>query len=472
MLFPTPLFTCFLVIFLALWWGWGVRGSLRRRWVVLTLGSFVFYSAAFVMGPLILLVMGTLTYCAEQDLNRWYRTFRRGRGWFWVGVLLTPLLLTKYTAPWLMQWNEWAVEWGWPLWKVPDWVYPVGLSFITFHALTRVIQVWHERVEPAPWWAVMAQVSAFPALLAGPVSKATQWISDPTLSFQKAPWFEGLMRMGMGMTFKWVFATQAEKWVQHWKMQEQPGILETWWALVAYGLQLFFDFAGYSLMALAVAGWLGYRLPENFLSPYASSSLQEFWRNWHRSLSHFFRDHLYIDALGGSRRGKYMGWLALTVTMVISGVWHGVGWMFIIWGFWHAGGLILDRLWSESKWSDVGRQAFMWVWVFWGWVWFQSTDMQEAQRWWVHGWSGEWGVLPDGNALIWMSLMLGVVALEKEYAPRLWAWAAQRDGDWSVLSRPIQIQWTCQMVLLTAVWAWWLMVLGPVGVPPFIYAGF
>ncbi len=127
-----------------------------------------------------------------------------------------------------------------------------------------------------------------------------------------------------------------------------PGIGEAWIGAFAYSLQIFFDFSGYSDMAIGLARSFGYHLPINFNAPYRSVSIVDFWRRWHISLSQFLRDHLYIP-LGGNRHGKLRRYLNLMVTMLLGGLWHGAGWTFVVWGGLHGLVLAAAHLWEEGK---------------------------------------------------------------------------------------------------------------------------
>jgi alginate O-acetyltransferase complex protein AlgI len=165
-----------------------------------------------------------------------------------------------------------------------------------------------------------------------------------------------------------------------------------WAALLAYTMQLYFDFAGYSNMAIGLGMMLGFSFPQNFDSPYQATSIQSFWRRWHMTLSSFLRDYLYIP-LGGNRFGKFISYRNLIVVMFLGGFWHGAGWTFILWGLLHGCLLVLNGLYRDHIGIAVPKPiaiAFTFLCVMLGWVLFRSTDVNMAMIWYraILGWNG------------------------------------------------------------------------------------
>jgi alginate O-acetyltransferase complex protein AlgI len=185
-----------------------------------------------------------------------------------------------------------------------------------------------------------------------------------------------------------------------------PSAADAWIAALAYTLQLFFDFAGYSAMAIGLALMMGFHFPENFAAPYLAGSIQEFWQRWHMTLSRFLRDYLYVP-LGGNRRGAARTYLNLMVTMVIGGFWHGANWTFLAWGFWHGAALALHRLWRGMGGGALPYALGLpitFLCVMLGWVVFRAHDLDEALRLYTamagpHGWGLSdalaWQILPE-----------------------------------------------------------------------------
>ena len=195
-----------------------------------------------------------------------------------------------------------------------------------------------------------------------------------------------------------------------------PSGAKAWAGALAYTLQLFFDFAGYSAMAIGLAMMIGFHFPENFADPYLAGSIQEFWQRWHMTLSRFLRDYLYIS-LGGIRGGAVRTYLKLMATMVIGGFWHGESWTFIVSGCWHGGLLALHRFWRASGAGPLPYALGLpvtFLCVVLGWVVFRAHDIQEALRIYAalagqNGWSMTdalaWQILPEQY---WV-LILGLV---------------------------------------------------------------
>lgn len=169
-----------------------------------------------------------------------------------------------------------------------------------------------------------------------------------------------------------------------------------WAALIAYTVQLYFDFAGYSNMAIGLGLMLGFSFPQNFDSPYQATSIQSFWRRWHMTLSSFLRDYLYIP-LGGSRYGKLFSYRNLLVVMLLGGFWHGAGWTFILWGLMHGSLLVCNGIYRDYIKISIPKtvgMAFTFFFVMMGWLLFRSTDLAMAQNWYAAIF-GFHGVEPD-----------------------------------------------------------------------------
>ncbi|MEN9437432.1 MAG: hypothetical protein RIR09_2087, partial [Pseudomonadota bacterium] len=160
-----------------------------------------------------------------------------------------------------------------------------------------------------------------------------------------------------------------------------PTLADAWLGATAYTIQLFFDFSGYTDMAIGLALMIGFVFPENFNDPYVSRSITEFWKRWHMSLSNWLREYLYI-ALGGNRKGTARTYLNLFLTMLLGGLWHGANWTFVVWGAWHGGILVLERYWEQRfgkpffpRWLQVIKTMLL---VMLGWVVFRATDVAGA----------------------------------------------------------------------------------------------
>ena len=224
---------------------------------------------------------------------------------------------------------------------------PVGISFFTFQSMSYTIDIYRRQLEPADsYWQYLLFVSFFPQLVAGPIVRASVFL--PQLRQPRGLSREmggiGLFLIMSGMIKKVCFADYLGANLVD-RVFEDPSWFtsaEVLAAVYAFAFQIYFDFSGYSDVAIGAALLIGFRLPDNFRSPYMAGNLQDFWRRWHISLSTWLRDYLYIP-LGGSRKGPWRTYLALAATMVLGGLWHGAAWTFVIWGTLHGVALALTR---------------------------------------------------------------------------------------------------------------------------------
>lgn len=275
--------------------------------------------------------------------------------------------------------------------RLPELALPVGLSFFSFHAISLMVDAYRRRIPvPVRVLDALLYVAFFPQLVAGPILRASSFL--PTLA---APRDDrqldvplALQRIALGLFKKMVLAHLLATVVVD-PIFEAPGehsTLEVWLGVYGYAAQIYCDFSGYTDLAIGSALLLGYVMPENFRAPYAATSPQDFWRRWHLSLSTWLRDYLFIP-LGGSRGGPVKTALALGVTMVLGGLWHGASWTFVAWGAFHGLGLILHRAWAA--WPAVAKLRATATWravavvltfhfVCAGWVLFRATSFSGA----------------------------------------------------------------------------------------------
>lgn len=264
---------------------------------------------------------------------------------------------------------------------------PIGISFYTFHALSYSIDVYrgvHRPMEKLSEYILY--ILAFPQLIAGPIIRfntmADQITSRKETSDDK---LFGFFRFSIGLAKKMLVANslglQADL-----ILNSNPASLSTtaaWVGIVAYTFQLYFDFSAYTDMALGLGKIIGFSFPENFNSPYTAQNITDFWRRWHISLSRWMRDYLYIP-LGGNRvKTKSRAYLNLWIVFLLSGLWHGASWNFLIWGAYHGLFLILDKLFLIQlldKFPTFVRVAFTFFVVMIGWVFFRIEKFDEALR--------------------------------------------------------------------------------------------
>jgi alginate O-acetyltransferase complex protein AlgI len=266
---------------------------------------------------------------------------------------------------------------------IPRIYLPIGISFFTFKALSYLIDVYRKDVRAQKNIIVYALYhSFFPQVLAGPIARyrdmASQMIGRRiTLEGFRA----GAERFIIGLGKKVLIANQLGPVVdQAFGLPlMRLSCPAAWLGIICYTFQIYFDFSGYSDMAIGLGRMFGFTTPENFNYPYIARSVREFWRRWHITLSEWFRDYLYIP-LGGNRGSSYKTYSNLLVVFLLCGLWHGASWTFVVWGLWHGLFLALERTKPVSKLSRLGILSHCYtclVFVL-GWVFFRSADMAQA----------------------------------------------------------------------------------------------
>ena len=282
-----------------------------------------------------------------------------------------------------------------------DIILPLGISFFTFTQIAFLVDTYQGKVKEYNFVHYVLFVTYFPHLIAGPVlhhkDMMPQFAHNATYRINWDNVATGLLLFTLGLCKKvlWAdslapFATAIFDGAQHGMATGTlPTIYEAWSGALAYTLQIYFDFSGYTDMALGIALMFNIRLPINFNSPYKSTSIIEFWRRWHITLSTFLRDYLYIP-LGGNRHGKLRRYGNLMTTMLLGGLWHGAGWTFVIWGALHGSYLVINNLWRELVSERFLRWVPNWLGAFAGglltfvavvaaWVVFRAENMAQAQ---------------------------------------------------------------------------------------------
>ncbi|HKQ40782.1 MAG TPA: MBOAT family O-acyltransferase, partial [Verrucomicrobiae bacterium] len=258
-------------------------------------------------------------------------------------------------------------------------VLPVGISFYTFQAMSYTIDVYRREIPPTRNLTnFLAYVAFFPQLVAGPIERARHLLPqfDRTLTITRPMLEEGFWLMVWGMFKKVFIADNLDSLVNMVYGSGSYSAPIVLLATVAFAVQIYCDFSGYSDIARGTARILGFDLMLNFNLPYAATSIREFWRRWHISLSTWLRDYLYVS-LGGNRAGRARAYINLGITMVLGGLWHGAAWNFVLWGIWHGVGLMANRAFDgrirQSLFSWVGTICF----VLYGWLLFRARSMEE-----------------------------------------------------------------------------------------------
>ena len=281
-------------------------------------------------------------------------------------------------------------------WVIQPIILPLAISFFTFQQIALLIDAYRGSVKNIPFPRYVLFILFFPQLIAGPIVRSSEIVHQ----FEKKSVFIpnaknlsiGISIFIIGLFKKVVIADSMALFVNPVFSAASNGIeltiWEAWGGALAYTFQLYFDFSGYSDMAIGLARIIGIRIPINFFSPYKATSIRDFWRRWHITLSRFLRDYLYIP-LGGNRKGKSRQYKNLILTMALGGLWHGAAWTFILWGFIHGVLLIVNNLWLNLKiknWMYI-RNNVMWQWscrfltffaVVNSWVIFRSDNLNTA----------------------------------------------------------------------------------------------
>ncbi len=265
----------------------------------------------------------------------------------------------------------------------PHLVLPVGISFYTFQSMSYTIDVYRGVVRPSrSFLPFAAYVSLFPQLVAGPIVRYRELAAELEERRHSLEFFaRGVFLFMLGFAKKTLIANNAGILAASWIETRHPGLLDAWCGAIAYTIQIYFDFSGYSDMAIGLGAMLGFHFPVNFDAPYKATSITEFWRRWHISLSTWLRDYLYIP-LGGNRGGALRTARNLMITMLLGGLWHGAAWNFVLWGGWHGLWLGVERaLGKRSPFSAriPGQQwAGTFVLVVFGWILFAAPDLATA----------------------------------------------------------------------------------------------
>ena len=394
MLFASPTFLfVFLPLCLAAYFA---CPGMRAKNALLLGASWVFYAWGEPVYVALLLATSGFNYAAALAIDaRDHEAARRRALGVAVAVNLAVLGLFKY-AGFAVSSLDWAVRPAGLAIPVPHLELPLGISFFTFHALSYLIDVSRRRF-PANRNAseVALYIAFFPQLIAGPIVRyrtIARRLRHRRHSLGRAS--AGLRIFLIGLAQKLIVAdTVAPLANAVFDHAHRPALGEAWLGAVSYGLQIYFDFAGYSNMAIGLGLAFGFSLPRNFRRPYASASITEFWRRWHISLSSWFRDYLYIP-LGGNRGPAWQTWRNLIVVFLLCGLWHGAAWTFVLWGAWHGLFLALERAGLGRVLKGLPRPA-AWTYamlvVLAGWVLFRSADLSRAVDIWA-GMAGLHGV--------------------------------------------------------------------------------
>ena len=330
----------------------------RFRNAVLLLASLIFYAWGEPKYVLLMLasILSGYGFGLLQERYRGQKGAKLVCG-LSVAVSLSFLLYFKYADFFLENFNA-ASGLGVPLLRI---ALPIGISFYTFQIISYTVDVY--RGEPAQKNLIhlAAYVSMFPQLIAGPIvrySDIAQQLEHRSHSTALAA--EGVRRFLIGLGKKILIANQLGELCSVFRASDEKSVLFYWLYAVAFALHIYFDFSGYSDMAIGLGKVFGFHFLENFNYPYISASITEFWRRWHMSLGTWFRDYVYIP-LGGNRVGRARQLLNILVVWMLTGFWHGAAWNFVVWGLMFAVLLIMEKLWLLKPLSKCRPLAHLYV---------------------------------------------------------------------------------------------------------------
>ncbi|NQU24012.1 MAG: MBOAT family protein [Candidatus Nealsonbacteria bacterium] len=407
MLFHTWTFAAFFLIFYPVFFA---LKNTRGRLPWLLAASYVFYGFAEPLYVLLLFYATSIDYLAVVGMSR----SQRRRPWLVLSVVNNLVLLSffKYGAFVADNLNDLATRLGVPYampvpgtwladvldrlfaqcgvsYVVPDFgaVLPVGISFFVFQSMSYTIDYYRGNVRREPSFIRYATfVSLFPQLVAGPIERAKNLLPQiacrPAISRQDVA--DGFSLFVVGLFKKVALADCLAQFVDPiynglGPSTAAPALIL---ATVAFAWQIYFDFSGYTDMARGIGRMLGLRLMLNFNHPYLATGLGDFWRRWHISLSTWFRDYVYIP-LGGNRRGAVLTYVAMCLTMIVSGLWHGPLWKFVVWGTLHAAGRAATRTMEASatyrdRVPTLVKRTWTFAFVSFAWIFFRANNLDDA----------------------------------------------------------------------------------------------
>lgn len=382
MLFSSFVFlNLFLPLLLALYY---VMPRAGKNLLLLT-ASLFFYAWGEPWLVLLMLASTGMNY----HFGRWMQKHRGAKAGKWilglaVAANLSFLIYFKYVGFLVTGVNDLLALVDVSPFAVPEVTLPIGISFYTFQAMSYVIDVARGEVDAEDRFANVAlYIALFPQLIAGPIVRykdVAEQIQQRSESFDL--FAEGVRRFIIGLGKKMLIANSVGSVADAvFEIPDgQLGVSVAWLGIVCYTLQIYFDFSGYSDMAIGLGRMFGFRFLENFNYPYVAQSITEFWRRWHMSLSSWYRDYLYIP-LGGNRNGSWCTYRNLLIVFLLCGLWHGASWAFAVWGLFHGGFLIVERLGLSrilERTPRVLRHVYLLLVVMVGWVFFRATSFSHA----------------------------------------------------------------------------------------------
>ena len=386
MIFNSYEYLIFFVLTFVLGWSLSRQKGITLPFILLS--SLIFYTYGEWIGFLVLASSVLINFCLGRALLKNHPTNKKV---LTAGVVFNLLILGYFKYKNFFLGNILAI--AGKAFEPEQLILPLAISFFTFQQIAFLVDVYKGKVKSFAFLDYVVFVSFFPQLIAGPIvhyREVSSQIKEKLLQrFQMANAVEGIALICIGLAKKVLIADSLKPFVDpvfaYAESSANLWTIEAWGACIAYTFQLYFDFSGYVDIALGSALLLGVRLPLNFQSPYKSSSIIDFWRRWHITLSNFLRDYLYIP-LGGSRDGSFRKFRNIFATMLLGGLWHGAGWNFVIWGAWHGSGLCINhglrglRAYQRIQLPKVVAVSTTFIFVLLGWVFFRADTFVAAKN--------------------------------------------------------------------------------------------
>jgi alginate O-acetyltransferase complex protein AlgI len=471
MLFPTIDFAVFFAVVFPITWLLN-RYNTWKKWFLVA-ASYYFYAYWKVEFVALLFASSLGNYLAALLLGRLADGILR-RAVLWVAVAANLGLLGYFKY-----WNFFAAELINALSAFGidsaigfiEVALPIAISFLTFHALSYVIDVYRRQIKPTKSFVdILLYISFFPHLIAGPIVRANKFLAQAERRGDPAD-----IRLGDsvflivgGLFKKVVVANYLSTDFVDGIFRDPAGFssLDLLLGMYAYALQIYCDFSAYTDIAIGIARLLGYEFPQNFNQPYRALTLQDFWRRWHMSLSSWLRDYLYVP-LGGGRGGALATYRNIMITMGLGGLWHGANWNFLIWGLLHGAALVIERIFGRTD-RDAERYSPLRAAVAWfvtfqfvsiTWVFFRSPSLEASFAYFKTLLTGG-GWTTTMTPLVAVVFALGTLT---QVIPAAWFGALKVRYDAAPLVLKVLVPFGAVFLIAVA---------APNGMPPFIYFQF
>jgi len=397
----------------------GKRSPFFVRNLWLTLAGYAFYGWFEPWFVLLMMWTNVFDYFCGIYLGRDGMSPRHRQVALWMSMAMNLGLLAVFKYGVFAQINADLLlrSLGHPGFEIVKIAFPIGISFYTFHSMSYVIDIYRGERPVRSFADFSCFVSLFPQLVAGPILRYNVLSKQfHTRTHDRSRFSSGVILFFTGFAMKILLANPVGRVADAVFGAEAPTTIQAWWGALAYTFQIYFDFNGYSVMALGLGRMFGFELIRNFDAPYRSESITEFWKRWHISLSSWLREYLYFP-LGGNRKGETRTYINLALVMLLGGFWHGAQWQFLVWGAIHGGWLALERWMGKKPFYGhlprLVRIAITMTIVMVAWVFFRAEDISHAIGYlgamtgFVH--ASPWARLLD--AQIWRADYIGLMAL-------------------------------------------------------------